>query len=51
MTGPRGQAMRTLSNGEGSNNVTQKVNSRCFKLRRSYSNSLNLSDVGDIVTS
>ena len=28
----------------------QKVNSRCFKLRRSYSNCFNLSDVGDFVT-
>ena len=39
----------SLSNdvGDGSENVPQKVNSRCFQLHRSYSNSFNLSKVGD----
>ena len=38
----------TLSNNDsdGYENVTQKVNSRYFKLYRAYSNSFNLSDVG-----
>ena len=35
------------NDGNGSENVTQKVNSSCFKLHRSYSNSFNLSNVGD----
>ena len=36
-----------LSNdGDGCENVTQKVKSRCFKLYRAYSMSLNLSYVG-----
>ena len=37
----------SLSNedGNGIENVTQKVNSRCFKLHRSYCNSFNLSNV------
>ena len=40
----------SLSNhyGNGSKNVTQKVNSRCFKLHRSYSNSFNFSNVGEL---
>ena len=33
-------------NGNGIANVTQKVNSRCFKLHRSYCNSFNSSNVG-----
>ena len=33
-------------NGNGIENVTQKVNSRCFKLHRSYCNSFNSSNVG-----
>ena len=33
--------------GNSSENVTQKVNSRCFKLHRSYCNSFNLFNVGD----
>ena len=43
----------SLSNddGNGSENVTQKVNSCCFKLHRSYSNSLNLSNVGEFFRS
>ena len=45
----RYETIGSLSNddGHGSENVTQKVNSRCFKLHRSYSNSFNLSNVGD----
>jgi len=41
--------MGSLSNDDGnaSKNVNQKVNSRCFNLHRSYSNSFNLSIVGD----
>ena len=40
----------SLSNhdGNGSKNLTQKVNSRCFKLHRSYSNSFNFSNVGEL---
>ena len=44
----------SLSNhdGNGSQTVTQKVpNSRCYKLHRSYSNSFNLSNVGDFFRS
>ena len=39
----------SLSNndGDGYENVTQKVKSRCFKLYRAYSMSLNLSYVGN----
>ena len=37
--------------GNGRKNVSHKVNSRCFKLHRSYSNSLNLSNVGDFFRS
>ena len=38
--------------GNGSQTVTQKVpNSRCYKLHRSYSNSFNLSNVGDFFRS
>ena len=39
----------SLSNNDdkGGENVTQKVNSRCFKLHRSYSNIFNLSNIGD----
>ena len=33
--------------GNSSENVTQKVNSRCFKLHRSYSNIFNFSNIGD----
>ena len=33
-------------NGNSIENVTQKVNSRCFKLHRSYCNSFNSSNVG-----
>ena len=32
--------------GNGIENVSQKVNSRCFKLYRSYCNSFNSSNVG-----
>ena len=32
--------------GNGIQNVTQKVNSRCFKLHSSYCNSFNSSNVG-----
>ena len=32
--------------GDGYENVTQRVNSRYFKLYRAYSNSFNLSNVG-----
>ena len=32
--------------GNGIQNVSQKVNSRCFKLHRSYCNSFNSSNVG-----
>ena len=41
--------LESLSNddGNGSENVTQKVNSRCFKLYRSYFNTFNLSNVDD----
>ena len=35
----------------GSENVTKKVNSRCFKLHCPYSNSFNLSNVGDFFRS
>ena len=43
----------SLSNddGDGSENVPEKVNSRCFKLHRSYFNSFNLSNVGDFFRS
>ena len=43
----------SLSNddGDGSANVPEKVNSRCFKLHRSYFNSFNLSNVGDFFRS
>ena len=37
--------LRSFSNGNGSENVTQKVNSRCFKPHHSYSN------VGDFLAS
>ena len=39
----------SLSNddGNGSKNVTQKVYARCFKLHRSYLNSIKLSNVSD----
>ena len=33
----------------GSENVTQRVNSRCYKLNRPYSNFFNLSNVDDFV--
>ena len=33
-------------NGSGRENVTQKVNSRCLKLHRSYPNSFNFSNSG-----
>ena len=33
-------------NGSGRENVTQKVNSRCLKLHRSYPNSFNFSNNG-----
>ena len=36
-----------LGEGSGSENVTQKVNSRCFNRHRSYSISFNLSSVGE----
>ena len=32
----------SLSNDDGNENLTQKVNSRCFKLHRPYSKSFNL---------
>ena len=35
------------NDGKGGENVTQKVNSRGFKLHRSYSNIFNLSNIGD----
>ena len=40
--------IESLSNENGNSieNVTQKVNSRCFKLHRSYCNSFNSSNVG-----
>ena len=40
--------VKSLSNedGNGIANVTQKANSRCFKLHRSYCNSFNSSNVG-----
>ena len=43
------KTQESLSNedGNGNKNVTQKVNSHCFKLHRSYSNSFNLSNVSD----
>ena len=43
------ELLGSLSNDDsnGNKNVTQKVNSRCFKLNRSYYNSFNLSNVGD----
>ena len=43
----------SLSNddGNGSENVNQKVNSRCFKFHRSYGNSFKLSSVGDFFRS
>ena len=34
--------------GDGSENVPQKVNSQCLELHRSYFNSLNLSNIDDI---
>ena len=37
--------------GNGSKNFTQKVNSRCSKLLRSYSKLFNLSDTGDFFRS
>ena len=48
----RDMVMRRLSNGNGNGNgsgrenVTQKVNSRCLKLHRSYPNSFNFSNNG-----
>ena len=36
----------TNGNGGGRENVTQKVNSRCLKLHRSYPNSFNFSNNG-----
>ena len=33
--------------GKGGKKGTQKVNSRCFKLHRFYSNIFNLSNIGD----
>ena len=43
----------SLSNddGHGNENVPQKVNSRCFKLHRSYSSYFNFSNVGDFFRS
>ena len=40
-----------LSNSNGSENVTQKVKLCCFQLHRPYSNSFNLSNVGDFCRS
>ena len=46
----RDMVMGRLSNGNGNGsgreNVTQKVNSRCLKLHRSYPNSFNFSNNG-----
>ena len=36
-----------MNDGNGTENFTQKVNSRCSKLPRSYYNSFNLSNTGD----
>ena len=36
-----------MNDGNGTENFTQKVNSRCSKLLRSYSTSFNLSNTGD----
>ena len=49
----KGKGMRYLlgtlrsENGEGSENVAEKVNSRSFNLHRDYSKSLALSNVGE----
>ena len=42
----RDMVMGRLSNGSGRENVTQKVNSRCLKLHRSYPSSFNFSNNG-----
>ena len=42
----RDLVMGRLSNGSGRENVTQKVNSRCLKLHRSYPNSFKFSNNG-----
>lgn len=42
----RDLVMGRLSNGSGRENATQKVNSRCLKLHRSYPNSFNFSNNG-----
>ena len=46
---PRTQIIGTLrsEDGDGSENVAEKVNSRSFNLHRDYSMSLTLSNVGE----
>ena len=47
----RDRVLLSIEDGNGSENVTQKVNLHCFKLHRSYCNSFNLSNVGDFFRS